>query len=75
MSGFIVMWTCYCSDAGYDPASLPETCPEHDSPRMAEPWPNTMRGGVSTGHRCWTDEDPRVRTTADATTSAEEEAE
>lgn len=52
MSGFTVVWTCYCSDAADAVARLPETCPEHDKTRMADPYPNPMPGGVMPGHRC-----------------------
>lgn len=52
MSGFTVMWACYCTDAADAADWLPSTCPEHDAPQVAAPNANPFPGGVRPGHSC-----------------------
>lgn len=52
-TGFVVVWTCWCSDAAADVDTIPDHCPGHNVPRLhGPPVENTRFGPMRLGHAC-----------------------
>ena len=53
-TGVVIVYGCFCSDAGDQLDQLPEVCPGHGRPRLSSAV-NRRPGGVATGHDCPSD--------------------